>query len=295
MLSRESSFLFNNVILLASCFAVLWGTLFPVISEAFTGDKISVGPPFFNKVNIPIGLMLLLLTGVGPLFAWRKTSAASLKKNFLWPAVASLVLGAAIFALGVRHLYAWMTFVFSAFVTVTIAVEFYRGSRVIQQKQQLAFVPAAIELTHRNTRRYGGYLVHMGIVLMFIGFAGAAFNQTGRSEMEEGDALAVGRYEFHLQDLVEERGPNYISATAVFELRKDGEVLGEMRPEQRIFSPDSNPQPTGNPHIRARLNEDVYLVLAGYERETGIRSSRPTSIRSRLGSGSARSCSSWAR
>ncbi len=269
VVSRESSFLFNNVILLASCFAVLWGTLFPVISEAFTGEKISVGPPFFNKVNIPIGLALLLLTGMGPLFAWRKTSTASLKKNFLWPAVASLAFGAVLLALGMRHLYSWMTFVIAAFVAITIAVEFFRGSRVIQQKQQLSFVPAAFELTHRNTRRYGGYLVHMGIVLMFIGFAGAGFNQTGRGEMVVGDALAVGRYEFHLQDLLEVRGPNYVSATAVFELRKDGKVLGEMRPEQRIFSPDSNPQPTGNPDIRARLNEDVYLVLAGYERESG--------------------------
>ncbi len=269
VLSRESSFLFNNVILLASCFAVLWGTLFPVISEAFTGEKISVGPPFFNKVNVPIALVLLLLTGVGPLFAWRKTSASSLKKNFLWPAAAALVLGAVIFALGVHHIYALMTFIFATFVAITITVEFYRGSKVIQQKQQLAFVPAVVELTHRNTRRYGGYLVHMGVVLMFIGFAGTAFNQTGQSEMKVGDSLKVGHYEFELKDTKEERGPNYVSATARFELRKDGKALGELSPEQRIFNPDSNPQPTGIPQIRARLNEDVYLVLAGYARETG--------------------------
>ena len=106
MVSRESSFLFNNVILLASCFAVLWGTLFPVISEAVSGEKITVGAPFFNKVNVPIGLVLLFLTGVGPLFAWRRTSVDSLKRNFLWPAVASLALGVVLVALGMRHFYA---------------------------------------------------------------------------------------------------------------------------------------------------------------------------------------------
>src|SRR5262249_23631251 len=126
LVSRESSFLFNNLLLLAACFAVLWGTLFPVITEAVKGIKISVGAPFFNKVNVAIGLLLLFLTGVGPLFAWRKTSLASLQKNFLYPGIFSLGVGAMLYAIGVREFYPLVCFILSVFVAVTIVLEFYR-------------------------------------------------------------------------------------------------------------------------------------------------------------------------
>jgi len=267
VLSRESSFLFNNVILLASCFAVLWGTLFPVISEAVSGEKITVGPPFFNKVNIPIGLALLLLTGVGPLFAWRKTSVDSLRRNFQWPAVAALALGGVLFASGMRHLYAWMTFVLCAFVAITIVVEFFRGGLVIAKRQSMNLASALLELTHRNTRRYGGYLVHMGMVLIFIGFAGAAFNQMGQAELEPGEALAVGKYEFHMTDLTEGRTPVYQTAVATIDVKKDGETVATLMPEQRVYTPDREPQPTGIPAILRSPNRDLYVVFAGYTRD----------------------------
>src|SRR5262249_48322671 len=167
VISRESSFLFNNLVLLAACFAVLWGTLFPVISEAVTGEKISVGPPFFNKVNVPIGLFLLLLTGVGPLFAWRRTSAESLKRNFLGPGVASLVVGAVLAATVVRDFYAVVSFILCSFVGLIILIEFYKGARAIQAKTGGSLAGCAVELTHRNTRRYGGDLIFIGIVFMF--------------------------------------------------------------------------------------------------------------------------------
>src|SRR5438067_13896274 len=131
VISRESSFLFNNLILLASCFAVLWGTLFPVISEAVTGDKISVDRPFFERVNVPIGLFLLFLTGVGPLIAWRRSSPDSLRRAFMGPAVAGLVVIGVLAGFGVRHFYALIAFGLCAFVTWTVASEFYKGSRAI--------------------------------------------------------------------------------------------------------------------------------------------------------------------
>ncbi|MCB1020921.1 MAG: heme lyase CcmF/NrfE family subunit [Acidobacteria bacterium] len=267
VLSRESSFLFNNVILLASCFAVLWGTLFPVISEAATGDKITVGAPFFNKVNIPIAMLLMLLTGVGPLFAWRRTSAESLKRNFLWPSVASLLIGAGLYFVGLNHLYAWVTVVLCLFVAITIAVEFFRGARVLQRKQNKSLIPAMVELTHRNTRRYGGYIVHMGMVFMFIGFAGSAFNQMGQSEMNPGDTLQVGGYEFTMKELKEDRTETYETAVATMEIKQDGKLLGELHPEQRIYTTGREPQPTGLPAIRRRLNRDVYIVFAGFTRD----------------------------
>ncbi len=265
VVSRESSFLFNNVVLLASCFAVLWGTMFPVISEALTNEKISVGPAFFNKVNIPIALLLLFLTGVGPLFAWRRTSLDSLRRNFQWPAIVSLLLGVGLVAAGMRHFYATVTFILCAFVAITIFAEFYRGSRVIQEKQGLWLGRAMVELTHRNTRRYGGYLVHMAVVLMFIGFAGAAFNQDAQMEMEEGDILKLGVYEFHLKELSEDNNANYQSAAALVDVFKHGELLDTMRPERRFYH--ASEQGVGEVDIRARLNEDIYVVFAGMATE----------------------------
>src|SRR5580700_3815735 len=187
VVSRESSFLFNNLILLASCFAVLWGTLFPVVSEAVSGEKIALDAAWFNKLMIPIGLFLILLTGVGPLFAWRRTSVESLRRNFQIPGIAAVVLVGALLAAGVRSFYALISFGFCLFVALTVFMEFYRGARAISVKNQMNLLRSTVELTHRNTRRYGGYLVHMGIVLMFIGFTGHAFNQAEVKELNKGD------------------------------------------------------------------------------------------------------------
>lgn len=261
VVSRESSFLFNNVILLASCFAVLWGTLFPVISEAVTNEKISVGPPFFNKVNIPIGLLLLFLTGVGPLFAWRRTSVESLRRNFQWPAIVALGIGALLMALEVRDFYAVVCFILCAFVALTIMIEFIKGARLVQRKQNRGFLAALVELTHRNTRRYGGYIVHMGMVFMFIGFAGSAFNEHGKGEVEVGDGLQVGTYEFHLKEITEENNPNYASQTARVEVYRDGEFLEVMLPERRAYHASGTG--TTEVAIRPRIDEDIYVVFSG--------------------------------
>ena len=261
VVSRESSFLFNNVVLLASCFAVLWGTLFPVISEYFTGNKITVGAPFFNKVNVPIGLFLLFLTGVGPLFAWRRTSTESLRRNFLWPGAAALVCATILVAAGMRHFYALVCFSLCAFVTLTVFMEFYRGGRVIQRKAGVSLAGAMVELTRRNTRRYGGYLVHMAIVLMFVGFAGAAFNIVHQQELAVGESVDVGGYGFKLQNVSEMDSPNYFRAVASVDVSKDGEFLETMMPERRFYH--ASQQPTSRVDVRNRLREDVYLVYAG--------------------------------
>jgi cytochrome c-type biogenesis protein CcmF len=265
VISRESSFLFNNLILVASCFAVLWGTLFPVISEAVTGEKISVDAPFFNRVNVPIGLFLLFLTGVGPLFAWRRTSLESLRRNFLWPSVAGLTLIGVLLALGVRHFYALVCFGLCLFVAWTIVAEFYKGARAIRARTGQNWVAAAVELTHRNTRRYGGYIVHMGIVFMFIGFAGAAFNQHSTVEVRMGDTFRIGRYDLRVLDLREGDNENYSWQHAVIEVRRNGEPAGTLEPERRFYK--SSEQATSEVAIRRRLNEDLYLNYAGLSNE----------------------------
>src|ERR1039457_1814005 len=235
VISRESSFLFNNLILLASCFAVLWGTLFPVISEAVSGEKISLDAVWFNKLMIPIGLFLLILTGVGPLFAWRRTSLESLRRNFQWPGIASLVLAGALLAAGVRSFYALISFGFCLFVALTVLMEFYKGARAIGAKNNMNLLRGTVELTHRNTRRYGGYLVHMGIVLMFIGFTGAAFNKSDVKEMNVGDTLNLGRYQLKVVDLKEGETPVYNWNHAIVQVSSGGEVVGILEPEKRFY------------------------------------------------------------
>jgi cytochrome c-type biogenesis protein CcmF len=261
VLSRESSFLFNNLILLASCFAVLWGTMFPVITEAVLGEKVTVGAPFFNKVNIPIGLFLLFLTGVGPLIAWRRSSWESLKRAFFWPTLCFAATVAVLLAFGVRHFYALVSLGLCAFVTCTIVMEFWKGARAIALRNKMNLLMATVELTHRNTRRYGGYLVHMGIVLMFIGFTGAAFNKDTTREVKLGDRFSLGAYEFHVKDVSDGDNPNYMWQHAIIGVYKHGTHLGDLMPERRVYL--ASEQPTSEVAIRRRLNEDVYLNFAG--------------------------------
>jgi cytochrome c-type biogenesis protein CcmF len=261
VVSRESSFLFNNLILLASCFAVLWGTLFPTISEFVSGDKISLDADWYNRLMVPIGLFLLLLTGVGPLFAWRKTSIDSLRRNFQMPGIAALVLIAALFAAGIRNFYALISFGFCLFVMLTVIAEFYKGARAIAAKSEMNFAKAVVELTHRNTRRYGGYLVHMGIVLMFIGFTGHAFNQADVKELANGDSMRIGTYDLKMLKLEQGEDDNKIWHRAIVQVSKNGEVLGTVEPEKRLYK--ASREGTSEIGIRQRPNEDLYLNFGG--------------------------------
>ena len=262
VVSRESSFMFNNLILLASCFAVLWGTLFPVISEAVTGEKISVDAPFFNRINVPIGLGLLFLTGVGPLIAWRRSSVESLRRAFFWPSIAALVVMVGLAIAGVyEHPFALVSFGLCMFVTATIFSEFWKGASVIKAKSGIGLIPATIELTHRNTRRYGGYVVHMGIVFMFIGYTGAAFNQNVTKEVAPGGSFQLGHYTLRIADMLKGENDNYVWQKLVVEASEGGKSLGTMEPERRLYK--SSQQPTSEVSIRRRLNEDLYLNFAG--------------------------------
>ena len=262
VVSRESSFMFNNLILLASCFAVLWGTLFPVISEAVTGEKISVDAPFFNRINIPIAFGLLFLTGVGPLIAWRRSSVESLRRAFFWPSIAGLAVMLALGIAGVyEHPFALISFGLCMFVTATIFSEFWKGASAIKAKSGIGLIPATIELTHRNTRRYGGYLVHMGIVFMFIGYTGAAFNKDVTKEVAPGGRFQLGHYTLRIADMLKGENDNYVWQKLVVEASEGGKSLGTMEPERRLYK--SSQQPTSEVSIRRRVKEDLYLNFAG--------------------------------
>jgi cytochrome c-type biogenesis protein CcmF len=262
VVSRESSFLFNNLILLASCFAILWGTLFPVISEAVTGEKISVDRPFFERVNIPIGLFLLFLTGVGPLIAWRRSSGESLRRAFQWPAVAAVALMIALAFFGVYdHPFAMVSFGMCLFVTATVAMEFYKGGRAIATKSNIGFIPAVVELTHRNTRRYGGYIVHMAIVVMFIGFTGAAFNKERTMEVTQGSSFDIGRYTLKVAAMQDGENDNYVWSRIDLDVYEGSREITTLHPEKRFYK--ASRSQASEVAIRRRLNEDLYINYAG--------------------------------
>jgi len=267
LVSRESGFLFNNWILLALVFAVLWGTLFPLISKAVQGVTVTVGAPFFNKTAVPMGLLLLFLTGAGPLLAWRKTSFQSLKRNFVVPLIIAGAAGVILLIAGVRHFYAWMTLFLSAFVAACVLGEFWKGARTRMKTARENFAQALYNLTMRNTRRYGGYVVHLGVVVLFIGFAGLAFNTQSKGLMREGDLLRVKDYLLRCDGLVSGETPNYEYTRALITVTKDGHAFTSMHPEKRFYK--ASQQPTSYVAIHPTLAEDLYVVLAGLDQDTG--------------------------
>ncbi len=270
MVSRESSFLFNNLILLASCFAVFWGTMFPVLSEFVRGEKITVGQPFFNRVNVPIAIFLLFLTGVGPLLAWRKASTNSLKRNFLGAAVIALAVGGVLLVypgirpwpIGGGEFYAWVSFVMATFVGITIVREFYKGARARAYGSGENFVEALVNLTLRNTRRYGGYIAHFAFVLLFIGWSGQAF-KTDMPGIEAGigETFQLRNYVMRVDDLTVEKTPNYDAQKATVSLFDNGKKVATMYPQHRIYKPSQ--QPTTEVSMRSTMKEDLYLVFQG--------------------------------
>jgi cytochrome c-type biogenesis protein CcmF len=267
LVSRESSFLFNNLILLAACFAVLWGTLFPVLSEWVVGNKISVGPPFFNKVNVPIALFLLLLTGVGPLLAWRKTSFDSLRRNFAWPVMIGVASGIVAFIFGFREIYSLICLILCVFVTLSIASEFYRGARVIAARDGSNILTAIGDLTMRNTRRYGGYIVHFGMVLIFIGIAGSAFNKDIQMEMAPGQKLAIGPYTILCQNFDRVANNNSESERATLEIFRNGRSEMMLYPERRFFLASEVTETMVA--VQSKPLHDLYVVYAGRSPESG--------------------------
>lgn len=273
LVSRESSFLFNNLVLLAACFAVLCGTLFPLLSEAVRGYKITVGAPFFNKVMVPIGLFLIFLTALGPLLAWRKTSLGSITRNFKIPAALAFGLGIILIFVGVKpwtdlpYLYAWLGFVLSALVVAAIASEFVRGGRVLMSKLNTNLAAAIVHLTRRNTRRYGGYIVHLGVMLVMIGLCGAAFNQEKEQEMGLGDKLQIGHYTLVGQEYTQDDNANYQSEAAILDVYKDGKPLVRLTPEHRQFKASN--QGTTIVANHSTLVEDLYVIYEGKNPDTG--------------------------
>src|SRR5450759_94154 len=192
--SREAAVLVNNWVLLFAALFVLFATMFPTLSEAVTGNRLTVAGPFFNKWMVPIGFILLFLTGVGPMLAWRKATLGNLRDQFLWPATSALVTAGALAALGVRVWSSGACFALCAFVTGTVVQEFWRGGNVRRKNTGTDIFTAMIGLVGRNKRRYGGYIVHIGMVLIFLGFAGGGFKRDEQVLLKPGQQTKVGHF-----------------------------------------------------------------------------------------------------
>jgi cytochrome c-type biogenesis protein CcmF len=262
--SREAAFLANNWILLFSAFFVLFATMFPTLSQAVTGQRLTVGPPFFNTWMLPIGLILLLLTGIGPLLAWRKSTVSSLVHQFLWPTLSAIVTAAALFALGVRVWSSGICFALCAFVTVTIVQEFVRGAQVRRGATGSDIITAMIGLVARSKRRYGGYIVHVGIMLMFLGFAGEGFKQEEQVLLKPGQQATVGRFTVRHDALSVTSDVQKQMITGHVTVTSGSQVVGEMQPAKWFFAKHEE-EPTTEVAIRRAPAEDLYIVLAGYD------------------------------
>jgi cytochrome c-type biogenesis protein CcmF len=269
--SREAAFLFNNLALVGIAFSVLWGTLFPIISEAVRGTKITVGPPFFNRVNVPLGLFLVLLTGIGPLIAWRKASVQNLRRQFILPVVTGLVTGALLVAMGIRDTYALIAWALAGFVIGTVGQEFFRGVRARHRMHGEAVLVALGRLIGRNRRRYGGYIVHVGIITYIIAFAGMAFKVTREVTLAPGESTEIRSpyghtYRLSHLGVSQYQNANRFVSAAALEIQRDGTGIGRITSEKRQHV-DSFGRKTFEPStevgIRSTLQEDLYVVYAG--------------------------------
>jgi cytochrome c-type biogenesis protein CcmF len=274
MVSREAAFLYNNVLFVGIAFSVLWGTFLPIITEAVRDKKVNVGPPFYNAVNVPLGLLLLLLTGIGPLIAWRKASKENLSRQFTIPMIVGVVSGVVLLALGLREMSTLIACVLAAFVTGTIVQEFAKGVRARVRMYEENYLAAFFRLISRNRRRYGGYIVHAGIVIVFVAFAALPF------KIEKDVDLAPGRpvelrdpwghtWKFMSQGVStfdrasKERGGTFIDAVAL-DVSRDGVRQGVITSERRTYIDNQGKplfEPTTEVGIMTTLRQDVYVVL----------------------------------
>ena len=262
--SREAAFLVNNWILLFSAVFVLFATMFPTLSEAVTGARLTVGPPFYTTWMLPIGLILLTLTGVGPLLAWRRSTVSNLRYQFAWPMTLALATMGGLYALGFRVWVSGLCFGLCAFVCGTIGQEFVRGALVRREATDTDVFTALVGLVVRSRRRYGGYIVHIGIVLMFLGFAGSGYKLDTQLLLRPGQETTIGRYTVRYDRLTETSDARKQMITASMTVLVDGERVGQLYPARWFFYKHES-EPTTEVAIRRTVAEDLYIVLAGYE------------------------------
>ena len=264
VVSRESAFLLNNVLLIAATFTVFFGTVFPLLSEAVRGVKVSVGAPFFNQVNIPLFLSLIFLMGVGPLIAWRRASTDNLRRNFLWPVALGFLAALVAFGAGVRPTLAVLTFATTVFVSATIALDFGRATRARRRTGE-RLLPAMGGLLLRHNRRYGGFLVHFGVLVIAVGVTGShAWSVQTETTLKRGEHAELAGYRVRFDGLSASEESNHAKVTGAFTV-SNGRVLDVLRPAKKFYPQQQSPIAAVD--YRLGLTEDIYLVLGDFARD----------------------------
>jgi cytochrome c-type biogenesis protein CcmF len=260
LVSREATFLYNNLLLVALCLTILWGVMFPLLSEAVKGERITVGKPYYNFFLHSFGLPLLLLMGIGPLVAWRRASLRALGKTFLWPLAAAVAAGGALLAAGGgSSRIGLIAYTFSVFVLASIVLEFVRGTLA---------TGSFVRLVARNRRRYGGYVVHAAIVLLAIGVAGSSAYQTVRERaLRPGQTMHVGRYDLFYRGATTARVGNHLELRANLAVRRGGDSLGVYSPGKNRYFAEQ--QVSNEPSIRHDLltGEDLFMIVNQVDRD----------------------------
>ena len=265
VVSRESAFLLNNVLLVAATFTVFFGTVFPLLSEAVRGVKVSVGMPFFNQVNVPLFLGLIFLMGVGPLIAWRRASLDNLKRNFVWPTTIGIAAAALVWALGVRSTLAVVTLALTAFVTATIALDLTRATRARVRMGEA--IPRALGgLLLRHNRRYGGFVVHLGILVIALGVTGSqAWSVQTETTLRRGEHAELAGYKVRFDGLAASEESNHFKVTGTFTV-DGGPSAGTVLLPAKKFYPQQQ-SPIAYVAYRLGLLEDLYVVLGDFTRD----------------------------
>lgn len=258
-LSRESSFLMNNLLFVGVTFAIFWGTIYPLVAEAVAGAKITVGAPYFSEVAGPLLGVLLLLMGIGPLMPWRRATPQYLLRNFLPPIVATIICLGILVALGVRDTYAVLGFAVCLWVVATIAQEFVRGTWARHHATGEGYLTAMVTLVRRNNRRYGGYLVHLGIVMIGVGVIGShVYQLQNQVTLTPGQSATIGSYTLTLQGLQTYAVPGSTIVEASLIAGSD-----IVRP-QKVYFPNFEDQPSTKVGLLSTPLQDLYVVLSGF-------------------------------
>ena len=266
--SRESSFLFNNLLLVGAAFAVLWGTLFPILSEAVRGVKITVGPPFFNEIMVPLTLAILTLAGICPIIAWRRATPDRLLRKLRLPLAATVLLTIGLLVAGMRDVYALVSFSLCGFVAFTTLVEFAAGTRARRSATGEAWGQAFVRLVDRNKRRFGGFIVHLAVVLILVGITGSSvFKKEQVASLKRGESFSIGHFTLTLEEMVSHDTPNHEFLGARLQVASAGRTVGTLLPGQNFYKAGQNP--SSEVDIRSTLTEDLYLILTGFDPQEG--------------------------
>ncbi len=266
LVSRESTFLLNNLLLVGAAFAIFLGTVFPVISEAALGVKINLGPPFFNLMNGPIFLAIILLTGICALIGWRRASIKNLIRNFLWPLVAALILGIGLFFLGIREWYVFIAFFVCGFVFFTILYEWFRVTRARHRMRAENYLKAFLGLIGTNRPRYGGYIVHIAIILIAIGVIGSSFYDVEKeAALMLGESITLKSYTLTYENMDQYETQSKRVVTATLSVYNKGKLIDELVPEKYFHR--TYEQPVTEVAIRTTPIEDLYVILIGWDED----------------------------